>query len=94
VANSFGTYFKITSFGESHGSAMGIVIEGVPAGLVFDEEVLIAELARRAPGQSSIVTALYILSFPLVERLLSTARYQIFHCKQLAFHTNPTMDVL
>lgn len=55
-ANSFGTHFRIISFGESHGTGLGAVIEGCPAGVKFDFEFLKAELARRRPGQSVIVS--------------------------------------
>ncbi|MFX1366194.1 MAG: chorismate synthase [Promethearchaeota archaeon] len=54
--NSFGTIYKITSFGESHGSIVGIILDGVPAGLDFDLEFIQEELNRRKPGQSSITT--------------------------------------
>lgn len=50
-ANSFGHHFVITSFGESHGKALGVVIDGCPAGVPFDEELLRRELGRRRPGQ-------------------------------------------
>lgn len=56
-ANSFGTRFVVTSFGESHGAALGAVIDGVPAGLNWDESVLERELARRRPGSSNVVSA-------------------------------------
>lgn len=49
-ANSFGHLFRITTFGESHGAALGAIIEGCPAGLKFDEDLLRRELARRRPG--------------------------------------------
>jgi chorismate synthase len=49
-ANSFGNLFKVTSFGESHGVALGAVIEGCPAGLEVDLEFLHAEMNRRRPG--------------------------------------------
>ena len=55
--NSFGKLFSITTFGESHGPAMGAVIDGVPAGLAVDVNALHAELLRRAPGQSAYTTA-------------------------------------
>jgi len=55
--NSFGKMFTITTFGESHGAAMGVVIDGAPAGLSVDEKALRAELLRRAPGQSAFTTA-------------------------------------
>jgi chorismate synthase len=54
--NSFGNLFKLTSFGESHGTALGGIIEGVPAGILLNFEKIQAELTRRKPGQSSIVT--------------------------------------
>ena len=56
AGNSFGTVFRITSFGESHGPAIGVTIDGCPAGLEVDEAFLQHELARRRPGQSAIVT--------------------------------------
>ncbi|MDB2426113.1 chorismate synthase, partial [bacterium] len=56
-ANTFGNLFKITTFGESHGPAMGVVIDGCPAGVVFDNELIKSNLARRRPGQSSITTS-------------------------------------
>lgn len=56
AGNSFGTLYKLTSFGESHGAALGGIIEGCPAGIQLDLEAIQAELIRRKPGQSSIVT--------------------------------------
>jgi chorismate synthase len=50
--NSFGKYFKLTTFGESHGSHMGGVIEGCPAGMDFHHEVISRDMNRRRPGQS------------------------------------------
>ncbi|MBX3016574.1 MAG: chorismate synthase [Bdellovibrionaceae bacterium] len=49
-ANSFGHLFRITTFGESHGTALGAIIDGCPAGVNFDEDLLRRELARRRPG--------------------------------------------
>lgn len=57
MSNVFGRIFRLTSFGESHGAAIGGVIDGMPAGLKIDIEAIQAELDRRRPGQSSIVTA-------------------------------------
>ncbi|MGB1270023.1 MAG: chorismate synthase [Flavobacteriaceae bacterium] len=54
--NTFGKLFKITTYGESHGKAIGGVIDGCPAGLDIDVEAIQNELNRRKPGQSSIVT--------------------------------------
>lgn len=56
-ANSFGQLFKITSFGESHGEALGVVIDGCPAGVEFNAGLLSANLKKRKPGQSPITTA-------------------------------------
>lgn len=56
-ANSFGQIFKFTSFGESHGAALGVVIEGCPAGVRFNHELLNLNLQRRRPGQSAITTS-------------------------------------
>lgn len=56
MGNSYGTLFKITTFGESHGEAVGVVIDGCPAGLDLDLEFIQSELDRRKPGQSNIVT--------------------------------------
>ena len=56
MGNSFGTIFKISTFGESHGSAIGVVIDGCPAGLEIDEGFIQSELDRRKPGQSKITT--------------------------------------
>ncbi len=54
--NTFGTIYRLTSFGESHGVAVGGVIDGCPPGLVLDMDFLQAELDRRRPGQSRITT--------------------------------------
>lgn len=57
VAGSiFGSAFRISTFGESHGKAIGVIIDGCPAGLDIDEAFIQAELDRRKPGQSAIVT--------------------------------------
>ena len=55
--SSFGTIFNVTTFGESHGKALGVVIDGVPAGIPVDEAFIQQELDRRKPGQSSVSTA-------------------------------------
>lgn len=54
--NSYGKLFRITTFGESHGQAIGVVIDGCPAGLAMDETFIQSELNRRKPGQSKITT--------------------------------------
>jgi chorismate synthase len=55
--NEFGRLFRVTTFGESHGEAMGVTVSGCPAGLELDEETIQAELDRRKPGQSRITTS-------------------------------------
>ncbi len=54
--NSFGNVFRFTSFGESHGKALGCVIDGMPAGVKFDYEFLQGELDKRKPGQNKFST--------------------------------------
>ena len=54
--NTFGALFRITSFGESHGKAMGVIIDNCPPGFELDESDIQAELDRRRPGQSHITT--------------------------------------
>ncbi len=52
----FGQIFKISTYGESHGKGIGVVIDGCPAGVAIDEAFIASECARRKPGQSAIVT--------------------------------------
>ncbi len=54
--NSYGTLFRISTFGESHGPAIGVIIDGCPAGLTIDLNFIQSELDRRKPGQSKITT--------------------------------------
>ena len=54
--NSFGDIYRLTSFGESHGPAVGGVIDGMPAGVKIDTVELQRQLDRRRPGQSDITT--------------------------------------
>lgn len=54
--NTFGNIFRLTTFGESHGPAVGGVVDGMPAGIVIDMDFLQAELNRRKPGQSRLTT--------------------------------------
>ena len=54
---SFGQHFRLTIFGESHGAAIGVVIDGVPAGTVIDEEAIARHMARRAPGGDETSTS-------------------------------------
>ncbi|MEI6410504.1 MAG: chorismate synthase [Bacteroidota bacterium] len=56
AGNTFGEIFRVTTFGESHGAAIGCIVDGCPAGLNVDLEFIQHELDRRRPGQSNIVT--------------------------------------
>jgi len=56
AGNSFGTLFRLTTFGESHGAAIGGIIDGCPAGLALDAVAVQEELDRRKPGQSALTT--------------------------------------
>jgi len=55
--NSFGEKLRFSTFGESHGTALGCILDGVPAGLKIDEEYIQSELDRRKPGKSEFETA-------------------------------------
>lgn len=57
MANTFGQIFKITSFGESHGKAIGGIIDGCPAGISIDYNIIQKQLDRRKPGQSKITSS-------------------------------------
>lgn len=56
AGNTFGQVFKITTFGESHGVGLGVIIDGCPAGIEIDINFIQSEMDRRRPGQSNIVT--------------------------------------
>ena len=56
AGNSFGNIFKVTTFGESHGDALGGIIDGCPPGIHLDLAIIRNDMQRRKPGQSSIVT--------------------------------------
>ena len=57
MGNTFGKIFTLTTFGESHGEAIGGIIDGMPAGIEIDQDFIQAELDRRRPGQSRITTS-------------------------------------
>ena len=57
AGNTFGTIFRLTTFGESHGAAIGGVIDGCPSGLKVDFDAIQADLNRRKPGQSKLTTS-------------------------------------
>lgn len=56
AANSFGNLLRFTTFGESHGPAIGVILDGLPAGVEIDEAFIQSELDRRKPGQSAVTT--------------------------------------
>ncbi|MBZ0272557.1 chorismate synthase, partial [bacterium] len=56
ASNSFGRFLRVTTFGESHGHGLGVVIDGLPAGLDVDVDAVQREMDRRRPGQSDITT--------------------------------------
>jgi len=56
AGNTFGHLFRISTFGESHGEAIGVIVDGCPAGLPIDLEFIQSELDKRRPGQSKITT--------------------------------------
>ncbi|MBA3721653.1 MAG: chorismate synthase [Parachlamydiaceae bacterium] len=56
ASNSFGNIFKITTWGESHGRAIGVVIDGCPAGFVLNDDIINKELAWRAPGRNTMTS--------------------------------------
>lgn len=57
AGNTIGSIFRVTTFGESHGPGIGVVIDGCPAGLTIDNDFIGKQLSRRRPGQSAITTA-------------------------------------
>lgn len=56
AANTFGNIFRVTTFGESHGAGIGLIIDGCPPGILINESFIQSELARRKPGQSKVTT--------------------------------------
>jgi chorismate synthase len=56
AGSSYGTLFKLTTFGESHGTAIGGIVEGLPANVSIDLNLVQKELERRKPGQSALTT--------------------------------------
>ncbi|HNF33123.1 MAG TPA: chorismate synthase, partial [Bacteroidia bacterium] len=56
AGNTFGTLFRITTFGESHGPLIGVVIDGCYSGVPLDLDLIRTQLSRRRPGQSAITT--------------------------------------
>lgn len=65
--SSFGRLFRITTFGESHGTGIGVVIDGCPAGLEISEKLIFKELERRKPGQSAITSERKERDYPIIQ---------------------------
>ena len=82
AGNTFGTLFRITTFGESHGAALGVIVDGCPAGLEFDVKVIQKELDRRRPGAHSETSS----GIPCDPKLnpTSTARKEADTCEILS----------
>lgn len=57
MGSVWGNALKISIFGESHGGGIGVVLDGFPSGIAFDEEFVLSEMARRAPGKNKQSTA-------------------------------------
>ena len=57
AGNTFGTLFKVTTFGESHGAGIGVVIDGCPSNLQLDLDFIQQQLNKRKPGQSALTTS-------------------------------------
>ena len=57
ASNCFGELFRLTTWGESHGKAIGVVVDGCPAGIPIDEGVVNKALARRAPGRNPLTSS-------------------------------------
>ena len=64
MSSSWGETLRLSVFGESHGKGIGVVLEGLPAGEEIDEAALLAQMARRAPGQNGLSTARKESDFP------------------------------
>ena len=57
MSNTLGNFFRVTSFGESHGQCIGAIIDGCPAGLLVSTEQIQKEMNRRRPGQGTVTTS-------------------------------------
>ena len=66
MSNTFGKIFRITTWGESHGDGVGVVIDGCPAGIPISVSDIQSELDRRRPGQSQITTQRREADEPLI----------------------------
>lgn len=76
--SSFGSFYRITTFGESHCKAVGVIIDGVPAGLAITESDIQPFLDRRRPGQSDLTTPV-----TLVYKNREMKKIQFLSCRAL-----------
>ncbi len=89
MGDTFGKLFRVTTFGESHGAALGVTIDGCPPGLALDEAAIQSELDRRRPGQSKLTTQrkepdrAEILSGAFEGQTLGTALTMLFRNKDV-----------
>ncbi|RTE06460.1 chorismate synthase [Paenibacillus whitsoniae] len=85
AGNTFGDIFKITTFGESHGAAVGVIVDGVTPGVELDEAYIQKQMDRRKPGQSSVTTSrkeydtIHILSGVFEGRTTGTPLFVMLH---------------
>ena len=86
--NTFGKLFTLTTFGESHGAAVGGIVDGMPAGVTIDIDFIQRELARRRPGQSHITTDsqqvrllafLYAIPINIQRTMIISVTYSALH---------------
>ncbi|GGG14705.1 chorismate synthase [Paenibacillus abyssi] len=89
AGNSFGDVFKITTFGESHGEAVGVIVDGVTPGIDIDEQYIQVQMDRRKPGQSSVTSprkeydVIQILSGIFEGRTTGTPLFIMLHNKDM-----------
>lgn len=89
AGSSFGERFRVTTFGESHGEAVGVIIDGVTPGVELDEPYIQVQMDRRKPGQSSVTTTrkeydkVHILSGMFEGRTTGTPLFIILHNKDM-----------
>jgi len=85
AGNTFGEMFRITTFGESHGAAVGVIVDGVTPGLEIDEAYIQVQMDRRKPGQSTVTSPrkeydiVHILSGVFEGRTTGTPLFVILH---------------
>jgi hypothetical protein len=80
--STFGTHFRVTTFGESHCKGVGCIIDGCPPGLALTEDDIQPQLTRRRPGQSNLTTPVGFFFFLLnLVMKLFIRRRRLFYCQ-------------